>query len=211
MIFLRHHNGNGKVWGHHALIDNSSFLDRRSNLFDSADVWDSKLLNTQVKGESLVRSSFLQNCKIGSEHLRSEVSNAFLHTSFINGGQVLGATLNNCYVEGECVIRGQVSLTDCNFGGAVVIEGNVTLKNLFLRGKHRIGFGDWMQAPRYIEIDNSEIQVGITESTEGCAYIGCQRKPIEQWLKGSERFVKVAGWDKHSAEIVIETLREWLK
>ncbi len=209
MIFLRHKNGNGKVWGLTADIDRDSFLDKSSNLFDDSDVWQSRIIDTTIAFDSKVRNSVLLHSKVGSQYFESEITDSRLKYSFIEGGKVLGAVVNNSYVSQNCVVKGGY-LENCHLTGSVVIENQPILKNVRLYGQMRIGYGTWERTPRYLHLKTDTIDCGVTESSDGYAYIGCQRKKIKDWLKGAKRYSAIAGWNEEMTETVIKQLQEWL-
>jgi hypothetical protein len=208
MIYLRHKNGNGKYYGYDAVIDCDSYLGKNSRLFDKADVWQSQIIDSAVAYTSKVRNSVLLHSKVGSEHYESEVVDSRLKHSFVEGGTVLGAVLTNAYVSSHCVVTGGY-LENAHLRDAVIIENQAIVKNVMLHGKMRIGYGTWERPPRYFEIKDDVIDCGVTESTEGFAYIGCQRKKIKDWLHKKHLFGKVEGWSDDLID-EIGKLGEWL-
>jgi len=209
LIYLRHKNGNGKYYGYDAFIDKDSLLNRNSNLFDNADVWTSQVINSTVAYKSKIRNSVLFHSKVGDADYESEVVDSRLKHTFVKGGTVLGAILDTCYISEECVVKGG-NLQNCHLTGAVVIENKPILKNLKLHSRMRIGYGNWEREPRYFEVGDGDLIVGITESTEGYVYIGCQRKRIADWLKKKELFSRIAGWSEEMTASTVERLGEWL-
>lgn len=123
---------------------------------------------------------------------------------------MLGAKVLDSVIADEAVIKGNCQITNCTIKEFAVVEGDAVLNNVTLSARMRIGYGIWESAPRYFEVSSNELIVGITESINGYCYVGCQHKPIKDWLKKHTLFSRVAGWSDSMTKTAVRNLTDWL-
>ncbi len=99
-----------------------------------------------------------------------------------------------CSVISDCVIH-RARMSAVNLVGGVV-DGDVQLIGPWdLCGPFYIRHGIWRRAPRNKVIAHeSAIYVGVTESTEGRVFIGCNERPITDWLRFGLKVGKWLSW-----------------
>lgn len=166
---------------------------------------NSYLKNSKVGTETDIYCSYLEDSWVEYSNLvMTSVVRGDISTSKIYEGSVFESTLKGVTSRGGIFFN-------CNIDADVVV-GNAVLNGLTITEDMRIGVGNWTRVPRRFEINDSVATgVIVTESTDGCAYIGCQRKPMRIWIKGAKRFQKVIGWDDESIDLVCTTFEDWLK
>jgi hypothetical protein len=196
----RHKNGHGRILGMGVEIDSRSFLDRTSFVGDEADIWESHLFRSRVENRGMVHSSTL---------LRSSVTgNAKVLGAFIQGSRIQGGSVRGPFNRLGPLVKGSV-VKDHGFvgGGDTVLRGVVIQKNMV------VGTGSWKRDPRYVHFDITEtdiMTIGITESTDGYAYIGCRRKPMTTWMKKQYLFQKIGHWTDEMRDRIYLTFEEWM-
>lgn len=199
---LRHRHTRGQVLDLSSEVCPNSVLDK-AQVSTGSDVYVSNIRTSWIEQSRLIRCLVEESDVYGSLITHSVVAktklynanviDSLIHGSTIEGGDFRGAEVINCTVEAGWI-------------------GNAKIEGLTIVDPIRIGTGYWTRLPGYFEINN-EVASGVivTESTNGYAYIGCIRKPMKLWIKGSKRFQKVIGWDDGTRELIVETFREWLK
>lgn len=113
--------------------------------------------------------------------------------STLTGVQARGSVIYGCTIDADVQV------------------GQAELVGLTINRPMRIGVGFWDRVPRSFEIDTDLASFVVTESTDGHAYVGCQRKPMRTWIKGKERFRKVMGWTPDIIDTIEDHFLEWLK
>jgi hypothetical protein len=217
MLYERHRNGRGKVFGEVDICRNS-FLSKNSFAGDEADIFFSSVEDSAVKEKARVRNSMIKGF---SEVLgKAEVSGSSIeNTKVFGSASVIGATVDNSVICGQAKIRGaQHESQGVTVFNSVIRDEARALDNAVICGitldrKMRVGGSDvWVDfPPRYFEVNNEIAEIGITEARAGEAYIGCKRKPIEKWLKGARRFAKKVGWTEEMVAEISQILLSWLE
>jgi hypothetical protein len=203
MIFERVKNGNGKIFGSEAFVCPESYIDRVSFVADKADVWKSRLIKSKATGDARIRASLLEYSDVASEVVQSH-----LMWAKVSGGSILGSYVENSVIEGGN-IRG-AKVIDCTVRDNAVVEKGAIVKGFTLDKKMRISTGVWLRPPRYFEIDNEIAQIGITESSDGYAMIGCTRKKMSAWIKKRTLWIKSGGWTEQMGLDLEEIFSFWL-
>ena len=203
MIFHRHDRGLVLDMNTSEACPQSK-LDKHSRLGPNADVFQSilesswvensvvancHLRETRILEDSITFNSSFLNVDVG----HSKVYSSMLTDSTIHGVQARGSIISGCRIE-----------ADVQIGAAELIE-------LEILQPMRIGTGVWTRAPRSFHLLSDSVNLIVTESTDGQAYVGCRRKPMETWIKGKERFRKIMGWDQEIIDQIETHFRTWLK
>ncbi len=109
---------------------------------------------------------------------RSVVTNSTIHYAYLNGVILTGGV-----VDGQRTDR-------------YTVDDSVRLIGPWsLTGPFYVRSGLWRRAPRHKTLSHeSGIHVGLTESTNGNAFIACEEKPVTEWLKKGVRIGLHLGW-----------------
>lgn len=200
---VNHRHTRGIVLDLNSEVCPKSFLSD-SKIGEATDVYISNLTNSWVNSSTIVHSNVTLGDVQHSEVVMSVVDHSDVINSKVYDGAVIDSKLENV------TLRGGV-IKDCLINADVVV-GDAILEGLIINQDMRIGTGHWTRIPRRFEVNN-DVATGVivTESTDGCAYIGCQRKPMATWIKGSRRFGKVIGWDQDTIDYIVLNFKEWLK
>lgn len=198
-----HRHTRGKVLDLNSEVSPSSYLDN-STVGEDTDVYTSNLKDSWTDHSEIVRSIVTNGDVRNSRLVLSVVENSDVIDSAVYDGAVINSKLEGVTLRGGVV-------KDCTISADCVI-GDAVLDGLTITEDMRIGTGYWTRVPRRFEINN-DVATGVvvTESTDGCAYIGCQRKPMRRWMQGAERFGKAIGWDKETTDMIAAKFEEWLK
>lgn len=207
MTAYRHKNGGGlKVFPAQASPD--SFLDRLStvegetNVYGGSAVEDSALKDTFAAAATLLKATVCD-----SRIVDSFVDNADLVSCEVVEAQVVDSRLTGCKVFANDGARPRlrgVGLDGVTVYGDVALVGPWTLE---LPGAH-IHDGEWNVAPRHLLVEGDGIHVAVLECTEGRAHIGCECRPVKQWLEGRRcKRASRYGWTGEQ----IEACRNFLK
>jgi len=202
MMFQRHKQG--KVLDLSAEICPDSILDKESRLAGDGQVWQSDIRSSWIEGKVL--HSLIENSKI----VAGEIAMSHLRNVQFENGRCYGAYLENSKISGG-LIRGNkigVRVIDSIVQGGT-IQGSAVVVGITVRDLMYLDSGTWTREPRYFEIDNELSHFGVTESTNGNAFIACTKKPIEQWIKGKFRFGKAVGWSREVLDTLEERFTEW--
>jgi hypothetical protein len=206
MNVYRHGNGGGvKVFPAQASPD--TFVDEVSSVEGESGVYVSSLQATALK-DSFVAWSLLTEVTAADCRL----SDSFIEKSDLVGSEVVTADVKGCrlfqcrvFADGgpRPRLRG-VTLTGVTVYGDVALNGPW---GLALPGAH-IHAGEWSEQPRHALIEGEGLHVAVVECTDGRAHVGCECRPIKQWLEGrrSKRASRY-GWSKEQ----IELCRNFLK
>jgi hypothetical protein len=211
MNFERH--GRGKKFGGAAEVCPNSFLCPTSFAADDADIWESFIFASKVTGNSKLRRAQLEMCQIGSDGGKVEIVESKLRHTSVTGGTALKCFIDDSTISGNPYFRGSgrgITIVGARISGDVVLEGEAGIFGATLSGKMRIGFGGWTRAPRHFEFNNEIAEIGVTESTDGFAYIGCKRKLMTSWIRKRNLFLTAGGWSQEMGERLQRTFEEWL-
>lgn len=202
----------GKIIGEDVMVSTSIF-DRDSYAAQEADIWQTELRTSRVRYDSKVRASLLEFSDVGCSRLPSEVVQSRLIRSQVRGGSVINAFVENSRIKGMAIVRGHqggVKILNSTVKGHAIVEGDAILRGITVDRYMRIGAGVWVRPPRYETFVEPEMaEVGVTESIDQTAYVGCTRKPIAQWIRGKYRFGKAVRWSKEMCDRLALTLEEW--
>lgn len=136
--------------------------------------------------------SHIVNSTIVGSWIKGRAINSYVEDSVVNDGLIQGGRVINCLMEGGTIQ-----------GDAVVV--GITVDKMM-----RIGTGTWTRRPRYFEIENDITHIGVTESTNGHAYISCQSKLMTTWIKGKRRFGRAVGWSDDVLDLLERNFTDWL-
>lgn len=193
-IWLRHKNGNGRVYGNSALVTPDTFLDRGSSVGDDAEVYGATIIRSAVTDRALVSQSHVEDSLI------SDDSRAL-------GGVILNSTLS-----GYARTWGNPSIADCALRNAFVYEGAI-VEGVTLDAFVRIHIGEWHVAPRWEVISSPGIlvEVTISECAEGRAHIGCYCRTYDDWFRPGYRQMigKRSGWTPAMVEECFQAFKGW--
>lgn len=211
MLYERHNRG--KVFGSTAEVCPQTLLCKNSYIKGRADVYQSSITDSRVI-EAKVRNSIVEHgSTVGSNRLQAEVYQSRIHRSQIYGGTVLLAYVNNSRISGKCQLRGGgkgLVVVNSDISGNVYVANEAQVYGIKLNKQMRVTSGIWNFPPRYFEVKTENIHLGITESTDAFAHIGCKRKKMADWIKGKNRFGKAAGWSSDITDFIALKFEEWL-
>lgn len=220
MTYLRHSNGHGKRLDE-AEADPSTFLSRHSSISGESDLFEAVVDNTE--GDTIVDSFIYQ----------AQIINTSVHSTIIAGK----VRLENCFVSCKS-ISGHVRATNSIFQGETRLYGaaesyNSSFQNLSVGGTARIldwneyfrdaaggelyifdgqfgriTSGTWTRPPRIVRFE--DLEVTVTESTEGRAFVGCIEKPMERWIKCGHGYGSAGGWTPEQVDHLALIFKEWL-
>lgn len=112
--------------------------------------------------------------------------------SNVTASRLWRTVISNCVVHGaamsDVLLRGGI--------GGGVVDGGVRLMGPWeLSGPFYIRSGIWNRPPRNkVLIHECGISVGVTESSKSRAFIGCNERPIADWIKCGLRIGKWLHW-----------------
>lgn len=198
---IHHRHSKGKVLDLNSEVCPNSFLDG-STVGEGADVYKSHLRRTWTDYSRIIKVNAEDSDLRDSEIYSSSVESSTIVGSRIYDSNVLFSNLTEVQARGS-VIYG------CTIDADVQI-GQAELVGLTINKPMRIGVGFWDRVPRSFEIDTDLASFVVTESTEQCVYVGCQRKPAATWLKGASRYQKIMGWPDEIIVTIRQHLEEWL-
>lgn len=208
--YMVHRPGGGKLFGFAQTTDDC-LIDKDSEVHGNAQIYNSTLKNCVVKGNAIVANAKLEDCFVEGNVL-------------ITGGQAKGCEFydfttmaeefraRNSRFHGRARLFGHASaeytaIRDAYIHGDATLIGEPELM-LALDGLYRIGTGRWKQPPRFHKLEDLDI-VALTESVDGFAYIGCERKTISQWIRQGNVLGKKFGWKQETVDRAKEIFREW--
>lgn len=92
----------------------------------------------------------------------------------------------------------------------VVVDGTVSLVGPWeLSGPAYIRSGVWRRSPKHLILAHeSGIHVGLTESTNGRAFIACNERSVEDWLKFGIRIGLHLKWPRELCEQAYRFMEE---
>jgi ADP-glucose pyrophosphorylase len=199
---INHRHTRGKVLDLNSEVCPNSFLDN-STVGEDSDVYLSNLKDSWTDNSEIVHSAVTRGDVRNSRLVMSVVDGSDVIDSAVYDGAVIDSKINRVTLRGG-VIRNSTIDADC-------VVGNAILEGVTITEDMRIGTGYWTRAPRCFKFSNDvATDIVVTESTDGHAYIGCQRKPMRTWIKGKDRFGKVIGWDKETTDMIAARFEEWL-
>lgn len=120
--------------------------------------------------------------------------------SFINRGSVIvgdcsifKSEIYDSYIQNSIISEGRLYQVHLN---KVTIDGPAHLIGPWkLDGPYYITEGTWTRPPRAMTIqDDSGIYVGLTESVANYAFIACECRSLDSWLKDGLRIGKRLQW-----------------
>lgn len=198
-----HRHTGGQVLDLNSEVCPSSVL-KQATVGEDCDVYISRLDRSWAEHSEIVHSSVtrgdIRNSRLvmsvvdGSDVVDSAVYDGAVFDSKIEGVVLRGGVIKNCRIISDCIV------------------GNAVLDGLTITEDMRIGEGHWTRVPRCFKFSNDvATNIVVTESTDGCAYIGCRRKPMRRWIQGARRFGKVIGWDTATTDMIAAHFEEWLK
>lgn len=197
-LYLRHRNGNGKIFGNDAEVDKETFLDRTSSVGDNAEVHNSSIGqnsivcdNAQVVNASLSNTTTRENARI----------TGCSGTVFIADSEISGESR----IWGAPCIQG-VNLRNARVFGDAILIGEWALDEYV-----RIHTGVWHRPPRYRLIEGDNINVILSECVDGHFHLGCWCLPRETWFRKGyrERLGKRSGWTPAQIELAFDTFNQW--
>lgn len=215
MLYQRYKNGSGKIFGETAEIDGDSLLDRQSFIGDTADIWQSKIFSSRVQGKARLRNAIVENTSVGVAQgtgLTEVVHSHLVQSDFWNG-QAFGAYLENSTVRHSVRIAGHgkgVKVINSTLENEATVTGEAVLYGLTIGGKMRIGEGIWERPPRYFYLRNDIADIGITESVNGQAFVGCTSKKMNDWIKKRYLWQKASGWTDEMITTLKLLFESWL-
>lgn len=211
--FGRHPNGNGKIFGF-AEADAATKLDKHSAIHDEVQIYNSLVINSIIRGNAVIHDATIRNSLIDGNAM---VLGALVADSQVtDNARVIGkktTSVNHSTIGGKARIFGEAdifhaTILDASIYGDAFLEGQK--EKLYFQGQFRIGTGKWIdRLPRIYRFSGMEIS--LTESTDGYAYIGCWRMKMEEWIKKGNKLGKKHGWKPESVEIATLIFKEWMQ
>lgn len=188
--YLRHKSG-GKCFDLSEACDRS-IVDRLSEIRDASRVWESKIINSKICGESIVSGSVIKNSVVAA--------------STVHGGIIENSTVCCEMIQGNVRIENSHVLGESRVVHTAILR-NVKFKNLTVTGRARlldwsakdpidfhngvITRGVWRRPPKVFRISNA---ITITEGVPGFAFAHCREMALTRWLKVGTRYGKKCGW-----------------
>lgn len=204
MVRLRHQNGSGSLYDQ-CEADAATFLSKHSELKAESEAFEARI------EDSIVSNSLIYK--------------AHIHRSIVSNSLITGACqIFNSSIDCETIV-GTPSIDYSMLSGKTRIWGNpliynVSIKDLSVFGDAcligewsmegklgRIGLGVWTRPPRVVRYD--DLQITITESVPGYAYIGCRLHPLSWWFKIGDKIGKAAGWTAYQVQRTRELFQVW--
>jgi hypothetical protein len=204
-MFLRHPNGNGKIYGDNAEVCPQTTL-KKSDVFGECLIWQSIIQNSQVENSDIYNAHIVNSQIIGSL-----ITGGFISDSFINCELVTGnAQIFNSKLYGLCRIGNSAIIHDSKISN-LTVRGNAEVNfsnnssdfESFDGQRGYVSRGTWTRPPKVKRFD---FGITVTESVDDFAFVGCREMKISTWLKGRHRFGKACGWDIHQIDAVAEFL-----
>lgn len=211
---LIHKNGGARVFDF-AEASDDSMVDCASSLHDHVQIFNSRIVNCVIKGRAIVANADLEdclvegnvvitggkafNCQFYDRAMMTEDTSArhsSLHglSRLFGKARILGSALRDASVYGDAEVYGHA--------------GHI----LALDGLYRVGTGTWdangKGLPRFHRFE--QLEISLTESTDGCAYVGCRRMKMSDWIFRGDRIGKHFGWPQEFIDRGKEIFREWL-
>ena len=198
MIFER--CGRGKLIGSDVNCFESN-LDALSYAASNSFLYRVDAKRTSIDAGHIERST-LEKCHVnGGIITHSNLLDTYVENSTVATSRIRRSRIDNAIVIGSRIYNSTV-------GKGAVVQ-NASVFNFSVLPLMKIGCGTWHRQPRFLRVTKDEYDIGVTESTDGHAYIGCRRKPIERWLKGRERFAQVMGWPKDIIDEIADEITQW--
>ncbi len=203
--FIRHKLGNGKKFDESEACSDSILC--QSEIHGETHCFHSNLLQSIVKGSylanSLIHKSFVEN---------SIIADSQINKSTVVCHSVTNSNLENSHLLGESIISKSV-IKNSKFSNLIVSNANIIdwdLLNLPTTNFQfaRITSGTWRIPPRIHRFE--DLNMTVTESTNGQALIGCIEKPMSEWIKCGDRFGRAKGWLPHHVALLKEIFAEWI-
>lgn len=207
--YLTHANGGGKLFDY-AEASEDSFIDSRSELHGQVQIYNSEIRGCVIYGHAIVANAVLKNCVIDG------------------WVRITGGAATNCHFYDQSVMAEQATAYASAFHGRSRLFGRATVRHAALRdasvygdagiigrsestvaldGFYRVGTGKWKDPPGFHRLE--ELEISLTESTDGHAYIACRRKTIDDWLKLGPRMGRHHGWTEEEIDQARQVLLLW--
>jgi NDP-sugar pyrophosphorylase family protein len=207
--FIRHKHGNGKKFDTSEASINSYL--HKSELHGETHCFESIIIQSKVYDSYLYKSEIISSTVETSIIAGAIIQDCIIRCHSISGERVI---IRRSDILGESVISGNVKIVNSNIsnlivsGNASIIDWNLlNLDSTDFQSAH-IASGEWRKPPRIHRFD--ELDMTITESTNGKAFIGCIEKDMSEWIKCGDRFGIVKGWSPHHVEELKEIFAEWI-
>jgi hypothetical protein len=202
--YLRHKNGNGKIFDNSEVCERST-TDRVTQVSGDSGVWTS-----DIRGSRIINSTVTDSVVTNSWVENSEVHNAKIGFSVIAAELVTsGATIFNSKVLGRSRVAHDAVLKNVRIRD-LTVKGDALLMDwpddVFDGCQGYISRGVWRRAPRVIRLD---FGVTITESVPGYAYVACREHSIDHWFVAGDRIGKAQGWTYAQVDQVRRVLEVW--
>ena len=199
---IHHRHTRGVVLDLNSEVCPASYLEN-TKIASGADVYISRLHNSWVEQSNIVRTA-ANHCKFnGSTTILSTVEGSQIVDSKVYDTNIQKSILTNVNCRGSFI-------KDCNLSNCWI--GQASLDGLDIHEDMRIGVGHWTRAPRFFTLNDDIVQnVGVTESTNGWAYVGCTARSMSQWIKGKKRYQRVMGWSSEMMDYIESNFREWMR
>lgn len=203
----------GRVYGGSVEICAESYLCPKSFASGTADIWKSRLEHSRVGFNSKLRQATIDHSVIGDEGADVEINSSTLGYTRFYGGTALNCKISDSVIKGSPYFRGSgngVAIGRCLIEGDVVLENDVLVVGIELKGKMRLSKGIWTRPPRYFEFNNEIAEIGITESVDGYASIGCRHKKMTEWMKKKTLWQRAARWSDEMIRVIHLNFEQWL-
>lgn len=217
--FFRHSKGNGKKFNS-AEACPLTYLSKTSVIRGNSDIFEAVINNSEneeiidsyIYGAQIFNSTVIGTVITG----KVRIENSLLMCKSVAGH----SRISNSIVEGESRVYGSADVVNSSFknlsvsGTAKILDWNLFLRehgddrNIFDGLHGRLTSGIWKQPPRIVRFDDLEITV--TESTNGRAFVGCVEKDMRQWISGGYRFGRVNGWTTGQVKRLVDIFNLWL-
>lgn len=180
-VWLRHKNGNGRIYGNDAEISLDSYLDKESSIGDKAQCFNG----------AIIRSVLADNVSVAG---------------YPNPIKIADCELSGNTRLWQCPSLREVSLRDVSVYGNARLIGPWSLSE-----RVRIHQGEWLKPPRYQVIEGNGIRTVISECANNCFHIGCWALPYNVWTrpKYRQRIGAVAGWTPAQVEETYQWFTRW--
>ena len=199
---ISHRHTRGRVLDLNSEVCPNSFLES-TIVGEAADVYESNFSRSWIDTSKVIRTVGEDADIKGSELYTCTVDSSTIYDCKLYEAKVLHSKLDSVQARGSVIYGCEIN--------ADVQVGQAELIGLTINKPMRIGVGFWDRVPRSFEIKNDIADFVVTESTEGHAYVGCQRRPMRQWIKGKERYRKVMGWPQEIIDEIERNFLEWLE
>lgn len=213
MIYERA-NGGGKIFGMEVFVCADSYVDRESFTAGNANIWNSEIRQSKVVGDSRIRNSKVEDfSEIGASRLPVEIVQSHVIHSKLTGGSITGALVVDSRITGLAQVRGNnegAKIIGSTLKGRVIVEGSAIVKGIILEKRMRIVNGVWLKPPRYFEFDNEVAQIGVTESVNGEAMVGCRNHKMTDFIKKRKLYMNVMKWPEEMITTIKHRMESWL-